>query len=493
MYKLVIAEKPSVAKTIAGVIGATNRKEGYYEGNGYLVSWCIGHLVELAMPEFYDEKYKIWKYEDLPIIPSQWQYQISEDTKGQFQILKDLMRRYDVDSLVEATDAGREGELIFRLVYQQAGCRKPFERLWISSMEDQAIVDGFNHLRNGTEYDDLYKAALCRERADWMVGMNATRLFSTLYGQTLQVGRVMTPTLAMLVMREAEINAFKPEPFYNIEIQVGGIKAISERMKEKQEALEVLQKVQEIGKAVVRKNRTTEKQERAPKLYDLTTLQRDANKQMGFTAKQTLDYAQSLYEKKLITYPRTDSRFLTGDMEMKLPELSKKMADKFGFRSGGFEHYKQVIDSKKVSDHHAILPTLDVYKVKYGELPSGEQKILRLVVARFLAALGDACMMAHTELELDCGGYEFKATAKKVIKKGWKEVGEWILGKPEKKEEGSDDNLMLQRQGQFQEGRTLPLEYSECKEGKTTPKKHYTDVIHFESRQWKYSKCKGAG
>ncbi len=475
MYKLVIAEKPSVAKSIANVIGATNQKNGYFEGNGYLVSWCIGHLVELAMPEFYDEKYKSWKYEDLPILPNQWEYQISEDTKEQFEILKSLMRRYDVDSLVEATDAGREGELIFRLVYQQAGCRKPFERLWISSMEDKAIEDGFAHLKDGVEYDALYKAALCRERADWLVGMNATRLFSTLYGQTLQVGRVMTPTLAMLVMREAEISAFKPESFYNIEIQVGGIKATSERMKDKEEALEVLKKVQEAGEAVIRKNQTMEKREKPPKLYDLTSLQRDANKQMGFSAKQTLDYAQSLYEKKLITYPRTDSQFLTEDMELHLPELSMKMADKFAYRKGGLNNYKQVINSKKVSDHHAIIPTVVVQGVNYGELPSGERKILRLIVARFLATLGEDCITEHTELELACGGYIFKSSAKKVMKKGWREVEEWVLGRVGKKDDASDENFRLRAKEYFAEGKSLKLENSECKEGKTTPKKHFTE------------------
>ena len=283
--KLVIAEKPSVAQSIAKVIGATERQDGYLEGNGYIVSWCVGHLVELAEPEYYDEKYSKWRYEDLPILPKEWEYQVSDSTRKQFKVLKDLMKRSDVTSLVEATDAGREGELIFRLVYHQAGCKKPFERLWISSMEDEAIEEGFANLKSGTEYDALYEAALCRERADWMVGMNATRLFSTLYGQTLNVGRVMTPTLAMLVTREAEISGFKPEPFYTIAITVGGVTATSERYSVKSEAEDVLQKVRDAGTAVIRKNRTTEKQEKAPQLYDLTNLQRDANKMLGFTAK----------------------------------------------------------------------------------------------------------------------------------------------------------------------------------------------------------------
>ena len=491
--KLVIAEKPSVAQSIAKVIGATNREDGYLEGNGYLVSWCVGHLVELATPEFYDEKYSKWRYEDLPILPEQWEYQVSDATKKQFKILKDLMKRSDVESLIEATDAGREGELIFRLVYHQSGCKKPFERLWIYSMEDKAIAEGFVNLKSGSEYDALYEAALCLERADWIVGMNATRLFSTLYGQTLNVGRVMTPTLAMLVMREAEISGFKPEPFYTIAITVGGVKATGERIMEKNEAMAVLQKVKDAETAVIRKNRTTEKQEKAPQLYDLTNLQREANKLMGFTAQQTLDYAQSLYEKKLITYPRTDSRFLTDDMEANLPELLKKMADKFGYHGTLPMNCKQVINNKKVSDHHAIIPTVNVHDVPFGELPSGEQKILSMVVARLLAGIGEPHVIAETELEFDCAGYPFKAKAKQVVKNGWKDVVEWILGGKKKKDDDSDEDKILKNLDFFQEGKSIPAREPECKEGKTTAKKHFTDVIHSESRQWEIEYWKGDG
>ena len=475
MYKLVIAEKPSVAQSIAKVIGATIRKDGYLEGNGYLVSWCVGHLVELARPEFYNEKYSKWKYEDLPIFPKQWEYQVSDATKKQFKILKDLMKRNDVESLIEATDAGREGELIFRLVYHQAGCKKPFERLWISSMEDKAIKEGFANLRSGTEYDALYEAALCRERADWIVGMNATRLFSTLYGQTLNVGRVMTPTLAMLVTREAEISGFKPEPFYIIGITAGGVKAAGERIMDKSEAMAVLEKVKATGQAVIQKNQTAEKKEKAPKLYDLTNLQREANKLMGFTAQQTLDYAQSLYEKKLITYPRTDSRFLTEDMEGSLPVLSKKMGDKFGYSKVFSLNYKQVINSKKVSDHHAIIPTVNVYDVNFGELPSGEQKILKMVVARFLAGVNEPHIIAETELEFNCAGYVFKAKAKQVVKNGWKDVNEWIIGSEKKKNEDSDEDKILQNLNFFEEGKTIPARDAVCREGKTSPKQHFTE------------------
>lgn len=311
--KLVLAEKPSVAQSIAKVLGANKRGDGYLEGNDYLVSWCVGHLVELAQPEAYDAKYSKWSYADLPILPDDWKYEVSAGTRKQFGILKKLMARGDVESLVCATDAGREGELIFRLVYHQCHCKKPFERLWISSMEDSAIQEGFENLKPGTEYDALYEAALCRERADWIVGINATRLFSTLYGQTLNVGRVMTPTLAMAVMREAAISAFKPEPFFTVQLSMDGFTASSERFKGRPDA-ETLCRACENSAAKVAKAERKEKTEKPPALYDLTSLQRDANRVLGYTAQQTLDYTQNLYEKKLVTYPRTDSRYLTEDM-----------------------------------------------------------------------------------------------------------------------------------------------------------------------------------
>lgn len=473
--KLVIAEKPSVAQSIAKVIGATDRQDGYLEGNDYIVSWCVGHLVELAEPEAYDEKYAKWNYLDLPILPERWEYQVSESTKKQFKVLKDLMKREDVSSLIEATDAGREGELIFRLVYHQAGCKKPFERLWISSMEDVAILDGFANLKSGSEYDALYEAALCRERADWMVGMNATRLFSTLYGQTLNVGRVMTPTLAMLVMREAEISGFKPEPFYTVAITVGGVTATSERYLVKSEAEDVLRNVKEAGNAVIRKNRTTEKQEKAPQLYDLTNLQRDANKMLGFTAQQTLDYAQSLYEKKLITYPRTDSRFLTEDMAAGLPKLSNSVAEKFGYTKGFTPNCKQVINNKKVSDHHAIIPTANIVDVNCGELPSGEQKVLSLISCRFLVGMAEPCVVNETELEFESAEVTFKAKAKLIVKKGWRDIQEWFFMAKKEETEDSDEERILDNLSFFEEGKTLPARDPEVKEGKTSPKKHFTE------------------
>ena len=322
--KLVLAEKPSVAMSLSKVIGANQRGDGYMEGNGYLVSWCVGHLVELSQPEAYDEKYARWRYDDLPILPEHWQYQVSASTKKQFGILKKLMQRKDVESLVCATDAGREGELIFRLVYHQCGCKKPVERLWISSMEDSAIREGFQKLRPGTEYDALYEAALCRERADWIVGINATRLFSCLYGQTMNVGRVMTPTLAMVVMRDAAIRAFKPEPFYSAELRFRDFQAGSERMKAKAEAGKPVAERCQAGSAIITKVEQKEKAEKPPTLFDLTLLQREANRQLGFTAQQTLDYTQALYrgfkmELSFDSFQKEYQVLLKGEMTHRVP------------------------------------------------------------------------------------------------------------------------------------------------------------------------------
>ncbi len=480
--KLVIAEKPSVAQSIAKVIGANKREDGYLEGNGYVVSWCVGHLVELSPPENYDEKYEKWRYADLPILPSDWKYQIANETKKQFGILKKLMGRDDISGLVNACDAGREGELIFRLVYEQAKCKKPFERLWISSMEDKAISDGFSNLRKGPDYDALYEAALCRERADWIVGMNATRLFSTLYGQTLNVGRVMTPTLAMMVEREAEIEGFKPEPFYRLSISVAGVTALGERITNKEIAKNLLNNLNAEGKATVSKLDTSGKKESAPQLYSLTALQRDANKILGFTAQQTLDYTQSLYEKKLVTYPRTDSRFLTEDMEPMIPDLARKLSGKFGYTKGLQVNARQVINNKKVSDHHAIIPTENVADAVFGELPSGEQKVLSLITARFLAALGDVAIKQETEVEFTCADQVFKAKATLQKEKGYKEIQEWIMGS---KSEGADSENDNEEQSEnagsldyiasLTNGKSYPMKDPKIVEGKTTPKKHFTE------------------
>lgn len=463
--KLVLAEKPSAAQSFAKVLGATKREDGYLEGNGYLVSWCVGHLVELSSPESYDERYAKWKYADLPIFPEQWKYQVSSSTRKQFGILKKLMARADVDSLICATDAGREGELIFRLVYHQCGCKKPFERLWVSSMEDSAIRDGFQNLKPSSEYDALYEAALCRERADWLVGMNATRLFSCLYGQTLNVGRVMTPTLAMAVMREAEIFAFKSEPFYTVELTLSDFTATSERMKGKAEAAVLAKNC--IGAVVtVTKAESKEKSEKPPALYDLTSLQRDANCVLGYTAQQTLDYTQNLYEKKLVTYPRTDSRYLTSDMADTLPTLVELVFSTFPI--AGVETVPvsagQVINDKKVSDHHAILPTRELQKCNFSELPKGELAILQLICTRLLCAVGKPYRYTETQVELDKDGVPFTAKGKQVVQMGWKQ---FVPRDKEKKDETILPELLT--------GEGLSVHAAEVKEGKTTPPKHYTE------------------
>lgn len=372
---LVIAEKPSVAMNIAAVIGTTSKKDGYMEGGGYLVSWCVGHLIELAAADVYDEKYAKWSYNDLPILPTRWQYAVSKGKEKQLKILRDLMHRSDVDTVVCATDAGREGELIFRLVYEHSKCKKSIKRLWISSMEESAIAEGFQKLKSGSDYELLYQSALCRSQADWIVGINATRLFSVLYGQTLNVGRVMSPTLAMLVEREANISAFKPEPFYTVQLDCGILTLLGEKLKNKTEA-ETLCKACDGQSITIEKVDSKEKTEKPPKLYDLTTLQREANRQLGFTAQQTLDYAQSLYEKKLITYPRTDSRYLTQDMQSSTPAVAKVAAGIFSW-GDSFPlsvHMVQVTDNSKESDHHAIIPTMSVQLVIFQPCPLGNEK-----------------------------------------------------------------------------------------------------------------------
>ena len=470
MHNLIITEKPSVARTISKVLGATTRRDGYLEGGGYLISWCVGHLVELAPPGVYDPRLERWDRADLPILPERWQYLVSSSTKKQFDILCKLMHRPDVDRIVCATDAGREGELIFRLVYHQCGCRKPVSRLWISSMEDAAIRAGFANLKPSTEYDALYKAALCRERADWLVGINATRLFSCLHGVTLNVGRVMTPTLAMTVEREAVIASFRPEPFYMVLLKMEDCMASSERFKDKSQAEELLAECRKSSQAVVQKSERKEKSERPPALYDLTTLQRDANRLLGYSAQQTLDYTQALYEKKLVTYPRTDSRYLTEDMAAGLPGLVMDTAAAFGFRGAIPVHAKQVINNKKVSDHHAILPTQSVAGADLSSLPAGEASILRLIVTRLLAAVGEPYRYAETTVQFECAGQTFMAKGRTVLDEGWKAVERVILGNSAEKVE---ETLEILTEAQDKE--TLPVRDAQLKEGRTTPPKHFTE------------------
>ena len=389
MYRLVIAEKPAAAQSIAAVLGAKQRCDGGLMGNGSIVSWCVGHLAELAAPEAYDPRYSTWKRQDLPIFPKQWQFVVDEKKKQQFAHLRNWMNSPEVAEVVNACDAGREGELIFRIVYQLAGCTKPVKRLWISSLEDEAIQAGFQSLRPGSGYEGLYQAALCRAQADWLVGINATRLFSVLYHRTLNVGRVMSPTLALIVQREAEIDAFRPEPFYMVTLGLPDFTATGERLKDIAEA----QRQQDAcvnGYAVVQKVECKEKSEKPPALYDLTTLQRETNRLLGYTAQQTLDYLQSLYEKKLCTYPRTDSRYLTSDMAEGLPVLVNATAKAMPFVKGIAVRcdVSRVIDDKKVTDHHAIIPTQNIRTTNLNSLPVGERAVLELVALRLLCAVG---------------------------------------------------------------------------------------------------------
>ena len=471
-YRLVVSEKPSVAMAYAKVLGATNRKDGYMEGNGYLVSWCVGHLVELAPPNAYGGQYVKWSIADLPILPQKWQYLVSASTKKQFGVLQKLMHRPDVDSIVCATDAGREGELIFRLVYQQAQCKKPFSRLWLSSMEENAIREGVAHLKPSTEYDALYNAALCRERADWMVGINASRLFSCLYGQPLAVGRVMTPVLAMTVVREAAIAAFVPEKFYTVDLELtSGCTASSKRFAQKADAELLLSKCRKEGRVTVQKMERKEKSESPPALYDLTTLQRDANRLLGFTAQQTLDYAQSLYEKRLITYPCTDSRFLTEDMAASLPGLVTDTGRAFAVEEPFPIHVQQVINGSKVTDHYALLPTKSMANADLAALPAGERNVLRLIAAQLLCAVGEPHCYAETTLTTICAGEEFSVKGKLVLSDGWRAMERKMLGELLGKQKEPVVLPDVQEQSQ------CSVASVELKEGQTSPPKSYTEDI----------------
>ena len=486
--KLIIAEKPSVAQSIATVIGADSRKDGYMEGKGYLVSWCVGHLVELASADLYDEKYAKWQYEDLPILPSNWKYVISKGKEKQMKIIGGLMKRSDVTEIIAATDAGREGELIFRLVYEKFSCKKPIKRLWISSMEESAIDEGLKNLRNGSDYELLYQSALCRAKADWIVGINATRLFSLLYGQTLNVGRVMSPTLAMMVEREGNITNFKATPFYTVQLDLGSLTLSGDRLQEKQEA-ETLRNACDGQNITIESVERKEKLEKPPKLYDLTTLQREANRQLGFTAEQTLEYIQSLYEKKLVTYPRTDSRYVTEDMRDSIPALVKTVAGFFTSENVQLPiNTGQIIDNSKVSDHHGIIATLGVENYDIHSLPFGEREVLLLIALRLICAVGDSCRYAETLITAKDNGAIFTAKGKTILEEGWKAVQKIYLDtKKEQHQEEKDTSLPPVAQGE------VFIAKATVKEGKTSPPKHFTDVIHFESRQWNIKKWKGDG
>ena len=458
--RLVIAEKPSVAQSIAAVLNAKERHDGYLEGSGYLVSWCFGHLAELADAAAYNADYGKWTMKDLPIVPTNYRFAIREDKRKQFDILSGLLRREDVSEVVNACDAGREGELIFRTVYCLAGCSKPILRLWISSMEDDAIHAGFKQLKSGRDYDGLHQSALCRAKADWLVGINATRYFSLTYGRTLNIGRVMSPTLALLVQREADISAFVPEPFYTVQLDCGFI-AATDRMKDRKTADGIANACK--GKtAIVKSVERKEKAEKAPALYDLTALQRDANRILGYTAQQTLDYLQSLYEKKLCTYPRTDSRFLTEDMEDSISGLVSSAAAVCGVVSPATIHAKQVCNNKKVTDHHAIVPTVSAGKTDLMSLPLGEREVLKLAAKGLLRAISEAHRYTETGITVECAGHSFTAKGKTVLVPGWKSYEQ------EQMEAASTLPDVAEHQ---------PISVSDAavKTGKTTPPKHFTE------------------
>ena len=472
--QLVIAEKPSVARSIAEVLGADNRQDGYFEGNDYLVSWCVGHLIELAQPESYGEKWKKWTYESLPVNPLRFEYEIKEDTKEQYAVLYELMHDTRVSEIVCATDAGREGELIFRLLYDMAKCDKPMKRLWISSMEESAIREGFENLKPGSEYDNLYHSALCRQEADWLVGINGTRLFTVLYGgKVLKVGRVQTPTLAMLVERESKIMNFKKEQYFMAHILCGGVDATTERIDSKTEAEEIARACLN-GQALVTSVVKEEKTVAPPKLYDLTTLQRDANRLFGFTAKQTLEYIQSLYEKKLCTYPRTDSQFLSDDMAMTAENVIKAIFDTMTFIPQVMFNpdMKRVLNSKKVTDHHAIIPTVEIALTDLAALPETERKILSLVANRLVCATGEKHLYETVKAELTCGSYAFLTSGKSVIRNGWKEFEESFKKSFKTAEEKEQEEKKLP---ELNEGMTYNGVQTKVSEHFTSPPKHYTE------------------
>ena len=473
MSKLVICEKPSVAKSIASALGVTSRADGYFEGGGWLISWCIGHLVGLADAAAYDDRYKKWRYEDLPILPAPFHYVVSEEKADQFHILRSLMERPDVTELVNACDAGREGELIFRLVYEAAGCSKPFSRLWISSMEDAAIREGFADLHPGADYDPLYQSALCRQKADWLIGINASRLFSVLYHRTLNIGRVQTPTLAMLADRDSKIVLFRKEKYHHVRLALEGAEAVSDRIVSPEDA-QAIRDACDGQRAVCVSLVREKKTEKPPKLYDLTTLQREANRVFGYTAKQTLDYAQSLYEKKLLTYPRTDSRYLTGDMAETASIVLHLAAQvpPFDACPEFFPDVLALVNDKEVSDHHAILPTLELEKANVPGLPVGERNILLLVCCKLLCAAAEPFVYEAVTATFDCGGHTFTAKGKQVLSQGWRAIQEVFRSSLKEKPEDEDAEGVLPA---LTEGQVFEPVSASVTEHFTSPPKPYTE------------------
>ena len=473
MSKLIIAEKPSVAKSIASALGASSRADGFYEGNGLLVSWCVGHLVSPMDAGGYDERFKKWRYDDLPILPEPFRYVLAPGKEDAFENLRALMDRSDVDTIVNACDAGREGELIFRLMYEMAGCRKPVLRLWISSMEDSAIREGFSDLRPGADYEALYQSALCRQKADWLVGINATRLFSVLYHRTLNVGRVQTPTLAMLAERDAKITLFHKEKYHLLRLTLDGAEAVSEKFTDSAAAEQAAAMCK--GATVTCTSVTKEqKKEQPPKLYDLTTLQREANRLFGFTAKQTLDYAQQLYEKRLLTYPRTDSQYLTEDMGQTAQHLVSDLLGLLPFAQGLAltAEVGRVLNSKKVSDHHAIIPTSEFVKQGFAGLAESECKLMNLVCSKLLCAVAAPHEYETVTAVFSCAGNEFTAKGKTVLVPGWKEIDQRFHSTL--KTDGDEETEALNTLPELADGQSFSA-VADISEHFTSPPKAYTE------------------
>ena len=463
--KLVIAEKPSVAISIAKVIGANKKKDGYYEGNGYRVSWCVGHLIQMANPDAYDEKYAKWNMADLPIIPSDYKYEVAKATKKQFNILKKLMNDKEVDTVINACDAGREGESIFRLVYNQVNCKKKMKRLWISSMEDSAIKEGFDNLTDGKDYDNLFESAQARAIADWLVGMNISRLYSCLYQQNYSVGRVQTPTLAMIVKRDDEIANYQKEKYYTVELSMNGFTLSTDRIDDEVAAEQLISLVGDKIEItdVIQKEKITK-----PDLpFDLTTLQRECNKYFGYSAKQTLDYAQSLYEKKLITYPRTDSRCLTEDM------IVSTVNNILGKNDFDTERIKVVFDSKKVTDHHAIIPTVSSLSEDLSNITESEAKVYRLISNKLHASVGYPLVESTTKIVASFDGFEFTSTGKVIKDEGFRKYLK------EYKSKKSEDTVLPD----VSVGDVLSIENKEIKEKFTQPPKHFTEDTLLKSME----------
>ena len=472
--KLVIAEKPSVARSIAAVIGATDRQNGYLQGNGYLVSWCIGHLVSFADAALYDERFKKWRYEDLPIIPESWRLTVPPDKRERFDTLRTLLRSEEVSEVINACDAGREGELIFRTVYHLAGCTKPMKRLWISSMEDSAIREGFANLKPGRDYDPLHQSALCRAKADWLIGINATRLFSVLYHKPLTVGRVQTPTLKMLADRDAKITGFQKEKYHIVHIAGGGMEAVSDRFPDPAGA-ESVKTACGGARAVCASIQREKKTEQPPKLYDLTTLQREANRLFGFTAKQTLDYAQTLYEKRLLTYPRTDSHFLSDDMEQTAAGIVAGIVPILPFMEGAAfsPNIPRVLNSAKVSDHHAIIPTAEFVKQGFSGLADSERKLLSLVCCKLLCAVAPAHEYEAVTAVFICAGQEFTAKGKTVLAAGWKDIDRRF--RASLKTDADEDSGDVAELPELAEGQVFEDVAASVTEHFTSPPKPYTE------------------